>query len=138
MCEKNYVDKQFAFGVLDGKNIYQEVRVCGQQDTTKNPVNVSVSNKKGAFGGMFTTARLGMYITRVLYNDPVTIVFWSDGTKTMTRVQEGDTYNKETGLALCVLKKLTSGEQVANLIKTWVPTDEKVTSIDLRTVRGQK
>lgn len=44
-------------------------------------------------------------IKNVYFNDPYTIVMWSDGTKTMVRCQDGDTYSKEVGLALCVSKK---------------------------------
>ena len=43
---------------------------------------------------------------RVIYNDPATIVFWKDGTKTVVKCMEGDTYNPEVGLAMCVCKKL--------------------------------
>lgn len=36
---------------------------------------------------------------------PLTILLWSDGTKTMTKCHEQDAYNKELGLMLCVAKK---------------------------------
>lgn len=45
-------------------------------------------------------------INRVIYNDPYTIVLWSDDTKTIVKCQEGDTYNPNHGLALCLAKKL--------------------------------
>lgn len=41
----------------------------------------------------------------VIFNDPATIVIWSDGTKTVVKCSENDTYNKEVGLAMCVAKK---------------------------------
>ena len=110
-----------------------------QCDYSKNPKKVIVgkNEKNGkvtaSFGGKFTQAKLGMYITKVIYNDPVTIVFWSDNTKTMCKCQEGDIYNKEMGLTLCVLKKIVGGDQVASLIKDWVYEDENV--VDLRLVR---
>lgn len=44
-------------------------------------------------------------IKNAYFNDPVTIVMWSDGTKTMVKCQDGDTYSKEVGLALCISKK---------------------------------
>ena len=43
---------------------------------------------------------------KVIFNDPATIVFWKDGTKTVVKCMEGDTYNPEVGLAMCVCKKL--------------------------------
>ena len=44
-------------------------------------------------------------IEKVIFNDPATIVFWKDGTKTVVKCQDGDTYNKELGLAMCCSKK---------------------------------
>ena len=44
-------------------------------------------------------------IKKVIFNDPATIVYWKDGTKTVVKCQEGDTYDKEKGLAMCVAKK---------------------------------
>lgn len=44
-------------------------------------------------------------IEKVIFNDPATIVFWSDGTKTTVKCQPNDTYSKETGLAMCIAKK---------------------------------
>lgn len=45
-------------------------------------------------------------IEKVIFNDPATIVFWKDGTKTVVKCQDGDTYDKELGLAMCCSKKL--------------------------------
>lgn len=42
---------------------------------------------------------------KVIFNNPATIVLWSDGTKTVVKRQKGDRYNKETGLAMCYVKK---------------------------------
>lgn len=46
-------------------------------------------------------------IKRVVYNDPATIVFWADGSKTVVKCQKekGDIYSKETGLAMAIAKK---------------------------------
>ena len=44
-------------------------------------------------------------IEKVIFNDPATIVCWKDGTKTVVKCQDGDVYDKEKGLAMCVAKK---------------------------------
>lgn len=44
-------------------------------------------------------------IEKVIFNDPATIVFWKDGTKTVVKCQDDDVYDKEKGLAMCVAKK---------------------------------
>lgn len=49
---------------------------------------------------------MNVHIKDVIFNDPATIVFWSDGTKTVCTCSEADTYDPEKGLALCCMKKL--------------------------------
>ena len=45
-------------------------------------------------------------IVKVHFNDPATVVLWADGTKTVVKCQDGDLYSKETGLAMCIAKKV--------------------------------
>lgn len=45
-------------------------------------------------------------IKKVIYNDPATIVLWNDGTKTVVKCMEGDTFSQEMGLAMCICKKV--------------------------------
>lgn len=58
-------------------------------------------------------------IRRVIFNNPATIVLWGDSTKTVVKCMEGDTYSKETGLAMCICKKAL-GEQYHKVFKEWV------------------
>ena len=41
-----------------------------------------------------------------IFNPPATICYWTDGTKTVVKCQEGDPYSPEAGLALCYMKKV--------------------------------
>lgn len=43
-------------------------------------------------------------IDRVIYNDPATIVFWKDGTKTVVKAQDCK-FDPAVGLAMCFVKK---------------------------------
>lgn len=45
-------------------------------------------------------------IVDVIFNDPATIVFWSDGTKTVVKTQDGECYDPEKGMAMAFCKKL--------------------------------
>ena len=63
------------------------------------------------------------YIKKVLYKNPVTVVFWSDGTKTVAKTHGGDSYNPESGLIICVLKKLHGSSNVRSLLSSWVSED---------------
>lgn len=44
-------------------------------------------------------------IKNVRFNEPATIVYWEDGTKTVVICQEGDIYDEEKGLAMAIAKK---------------------------------
>ncbi len=44
-------------------------------------------------------------IVKVLFNDPATIVFWNDGTKTIVKCGTGDFFDEEKGLAMAIAKK---------------------------------
>lgn len=45
-------------------------------------------------------------IEKVIFNDPATIVYWNDGTKTVVKCQDDDRFDKEKGLAMAIVKKL--------------------------------
>ena len=70
----------------------------------------------------YITSKLSLpSIKNVYFNDPVTVVLWSDGTKTIVRCQDGDTYSKETGLALCISKKALGNKSNFNdIFKKWI------------------
>lgn len=65
-----------------------------------------------------------IYITKVIYSNPATIVFWSDGTKTVSKCSGGDTYSKETGLSICIMKRLVGATELRKIFIDWLP--EKV------------
>lgn len=49
-----------------------------------------------------------------------TVVFWDDGTKTVVKCDDRDTYNKEAGLALCYMKKMLGSSRAFNdVLKEW-------------------
>lgn len=64
-------------------------------------------------------------IIRVLFNKPATIIFWSDGTKTVSKCSEGDTYNKEVGFLIARAKKFEKTENIVDDIDKWVYGKEK-------------
>lgn len=48
-------------------------------------------------------------VKKVIFNNPATIVMWTDGTKTVIKCHEEDTYDEVTGFLLCCMKKFLSG-----------------------------
>lgn len=45
-------------------------------------------------------------IDRIIFNDRTTIVFWKNGDKTIVTCQEGEEFDKEKAVALCIIKYL--------------------------------
>ena len=79
-----------------------------------------------------------IYITKVLYNNPATVVFWSDGTTTKNICPPDTLYNPDAGLAFCILKKLMGGDEMAKLFNDWELKDyknDKNTYIEIKDVR---
>lgn len=87
--------------------------------------NASVSTRKVAYNSMWKRTK----IKNVIFNDPATIVFWSDGTKTVVKCGENDIYDPEKGLAMAVAKKyLGTNKSHSNYMdefKKWLPKEEK-------------
>ena len=61
-------------------------------------------------------------VKNVIYNDPATVVYWSDGTKTVVKCQPGDAYSPLMGFLMAALKKSCGNKGNYNeMLKEWVP-----------------
>ena len=59
-------------------------------------------------------------IKKVIFNNPATIVYWADGTKTVVKAQKGDIFDPEKGLTMAFTKKALGNEgSYYNTIKKW-------------------
>ena len=66
-------------------------------------------------------------IKNVIFNDPATIVFWEDGTKTVVKCQDGDEFDPEKGLAMAIAKKAYGNKgSYCNKLKKWLPKEEQI------------
>ena len=66
-------------------------------------------------------------IKNVIFNDPATIVFWEDETKTVVKCQDGDEFDPEKGLAMAIAKKAYGNKgNYCNKMKKWLPKEEQV------------
>lgn len=65
-------------------------------------------------------------IVDVIYNEPSTIVFWDDGTKTVVKCGKHDKYTGEHGLVMAIVKKLYGNNgRYYDIIRKWLPEDER-------------
>ena len=59
-------------------------------------------------------------IKDIIFSDPATVVFWDDNTKTVVKTRGGEKYDKEKGLAMAIVKKITGNTgNYYNIFKEW-------------------
>lgn len=59
-------------------------------------------------------------IKNVIFNDPATIVFWTDNTKTVVKCQEDEAFDPEKGITMAYFKKMHGNKGAYfNEIKKW-------------------
>lgn len=75
-------------------------------------------------------SKIEIKIEKVIFNDPATIVFWTDKTKIVVKCGENDIYDPEKGLAMAVAKKFLgtnkSHSNYMDVFKKWLPEDEEL------------
>lgn len=66
-------------------------------------------------------------IIKVIFNEPATIVFWDDGTKTVVKALPGEEFDPEKGLAMAICKRVLGNKgNYYNEFKKWIPSDCRV------------
>ncbi len=57
----------------------------------------------------------------VIFNGPATIVIWNDGSKSIVKCNENDSFDKEKGLAMAIVKRLSGNNRnYYNLFKEYI------------------
>ena len=94
-----------------------------ERNYIENDVNELTKMYKG-FSKMHNNKIIRNKIKKVIFNKPATIVFWSDGTKTVVKCGERDIYDPEKGLAMAIAKKALGNEgNYYELFKKWLPKE---------------
>ena len=63
-------------------------------------------------------------IKKVIFNEPATIVFWGDDTKTVVRDSEGK-FDPEKGLAMAISKKALGNKgNYYDVFRKWLPEEK--------------
>ena len=86
-------------------------------------------------GGKLLINGKSVWITRVLYNGPATIIFWSDDTKTIAKCNPEDKYNRELGFLIAFMKKIGNSTMLNTLLANWVPAAKGNQTVTLKDVR---
>ena len=79
-------------------------------------------------------------VKRIIYNDPATIVFWDDGTKTVVKRGEKETFNKYTAFCAALAKKMYgNNSQVNKIVNSGLDeTKKRVQKSDTKKVEKKK
>lgn len=72
----------------------------GKSYTALNQFNMHVGNLH--FDNMFKQSKL---YDKIIFNNPATIVWWDDDTKTIVKSTEGDSYSKQFGFLMAYFQK---------------------------------
>ena len=130
MAERNdYIDAmRYAYGI-DTDNISESKRLAktfGIADMY--PFKAARGNCKSFYLSRLWAECLRLKIEKVIFNEPATIVLWSDGTKTVVKCDESEEFDHEKGLAMAIAKRFlrtnTTGSNYYDEFKKWLPKEE--------------
>ena len=88
---------------------------CGYMENHlyhKVKANVEMIKRKRRYK-VESTPLVSFGIKNVIFQEPATIVYWEDGSKTVVICQEGDIYDEEKGLAMAIAKKALGNNYAA-------------------------
>ena len=114
-------------GLIEDGIDYDHGRICVDAERL-NEINYKAKYFPNSMHNVTTAdiaeaARFG--IRRVIFNNTATIVYWGDGTKTVVKCQNGDTFNPETGIAMCFMKKAMGNKSnFNNVFKKFINSEE--------------
>lgn len=101
-------------------NIVPTKIVLKRRNTLKNAIN-SVYGLNSALRDVRNNQNL---IKDVIFNNPATIVYWVDGTKTVVKAHN-EKFDPEKGLAMAICKRFLgsnkSGSNFNDIFKKWLP-----------------
>ena len=104
------------FKPIDIDVVFSSRPTTDKEKETKNPVD-SFETKQS------TNRRVK--IRDVIFSDPATVVFWDDNTKTVVKTRGGEKYDKEKGLAMAIVKKITGNTgNYYEIFKEWCCDEE--------------
>lgn len=90
-----------------------------------------VKTNKGYVAPVMSLTHKQNLIKDVIFNDPATIVYWVDGTKTVVKAHN-EKFDPEKGLAMAICKRFLgsnkSGSNFNNIFKKWLPEQKESNS----------
>ena len=113
------VDKNEYDRITNAYNMGEIETICLSSGRITRPSRSGIRGGRGNYYYYSNCTFSDYGIKRVIFHDPATIVFWTDGTKTIVKTGPDDTYNPEVGLAMCISKKAL-GDGFHHEFKKWI------------------
>ena len=100
-------------------DIHNYTEIINSSHNYYNQLIVKVNDKRGK------KKKVLRNIKKVIFSNPATIVLWNDGTKTVVKCGENETFDEEKGLAMAIAKHALGNDGVYyEVFKKWLPNDE--------------
>ena len=126
------IGRQNGRSMLDTYRIQTMLYGCLNEDIEPVPLTIP-----GRINRMFGLPdNVDFLIETVIFNEPATIVFWKDGTKTVVKATNEE-FDPEKGLAMAIAKKaLGNKHDYYNVFKKWLKKYEKECKARTEKMRG--
>ena len=130
MGMKVYADKgKIRFIMLRENNVTVDSRgnFCFESNFSDNEmcyIKNDISAFKTALNSVYGISNIKPEIKKVIFNDPATVIFWNDGTKTVVKA-DGEPFDPEKGMAMAISKKMLGNEGCYyETFKKWLPKEK--------------
>lgn len=124
----SYMDTDKAIATHKMINEQLKKEEAAIKDYCENDVIATIEASKRLMTNSFyglTRSGKTMEIKNVIFNDPATIVFWADGSKTVVKCGEGEIFDPEKGLAMAIAKRVYGDKgRYYGTFKKWLPKEE--------------
>ncbi len=135
--QHNIWDEIVDMWLTPNEAVFEEIREQKNIEAMKKRWDKSAEKEQtgDSMGTINITSSIGRYvsvkeqernmsITKAIFNDPATIVFWADGTKTVVQAYN-EPFDKEKGLAMAIAKKALGNKGNYNeVFKKWIGEDK--------------
>lgn len=108
------------------KMVKTDYNACSNEICKKCPEREKIKRAINSFYGLQAPALINrLEIEKVIFNNPATIVIWSDGSKTVVKCANEE-FDKEKGLAMAICKRVFGNKgNYFNEFRKWIKDEEE-------------
>ena len=135
---KNIADTRFTFKPIESKSLITDIDVESLYPTFALDFSVPTNVVDVVYREILNYITNDIYTTKeaiktmrnsikkIIFNDPATIIIWSNGDKTIVKCGEGETYDPEKGMAMAIAKHFLGDKgNYYETFKKWLPKEHE-------------